>query len=50
MTSENSPRIVEIALTKELQSEFTSYLDCCYSLGVSPNIRAFLFYYYNYEQ
>ena len=35
---------VNITLSKELQIDFDSYLDCCFSLDVKPNINSFLYY------
>jgi hypothetical protein len=48
MTLNKSAPSVNITLTKDLQSEFTAYLDCCYSLGQDPNVCKFLYYTYNY--
>ena len=39
---------VTIILSKELQIDFDSYLDCCYSLGVNPSINSFLYYTYEF--
>ena len=39
---------VTITLSKDLQEDFESYIDCCYSLDVAPRINAFLNYIYNY--
>lgn len=39
---------VTIALSKDLQEDFESYIDCCESLEFAPRINAFLNYIYNY--
>ena len=39
---------VTITLSKDLQEDFESYIDCCESLDVSPRINAFLNYIHNY--
>ena len=39
---------VTITLSKDLQEDFESYIDCCHSLDVAPRINAFLNYIYNY--
>ncbi len=43
-------KTLSITLSKQLNEEFTSYLDCCYSLGVTPNVCAFLNFYSYYSQ
>ena len=35
---------LHVQIPSELQSEYESYLDCCYALGVEPNARRFLRY------
>ena len=39
---------ITITLSKDLQEEFESYLDCCESLDFAPRINAFLNYIHNY--
>jgi|TARA_B100001063_G_scaffold88010_1_gene81864 hypothetical protein len=39
---------ITITLSKDLQEEFESYLDCCDSLDFAPRINAFLNYIHNY--
>jgi len=39
---------VEIELCEDLQKEFTSWMDACESLGVTPKINTFLNYISNY--
>ena len=39
---------VTITLSKDLQEDFESYIDCCESLEFAPRINAFLNYIHNY--
>ncbi len=43
-----SERTVTLELSKALQEDFDSYLECCKSLQVQPRINSFLYYVSNY--
>ena len=38
------PRTVNIALGKDVQTDYESWVECCESLGVTQRINSFLFY------
>ena len=40
---------VTITLSKELQIDFDSYLDVCFSLHITPSINSFLNYIHNFD-
>ncbi len=41
-------RTVQIELSKALQEDFESFMECCESLEVKPRINSFLYYVGNY--
>jgi hypothetical protein len=34
----------KITLGPDVQEDFDSWIECCYSLGVSPRVNSFLYY------
>jgi hypothetical protein len=43
-----SRRTVTVELSKALQEDFESFMECCESLEVKPRINSFLYYVGNY--